>query len=358
MGRLLITLPFRRTAVMEELLVRCCLPRVREHCRQHGWSLLAICISDELDPDLHNTRTDTLPLCRVELDRCIRLSGGPSMLALLDRTTSLVGTLPPDSIPAAEYDKLLTYFHQAPSLAVRASGVAPTSVEEERAQRSKVPSAVALMRRWYRPAPQSRTQGTAGVKTEGDYCLATPADLLHQDVSVFSPQASADRVPDLQVRVLVRAFKMRCSHMHDSIRACASACASKGKPSQPARPKPQMNLLHPISPPPDRPPSIRPTLPVPALSAFPFPHPPLPPSLALPTPPSFPPSLLPSFPPSLLPSLALAAHALCSKGISAVGSLLVARCAPCALAGLHRRAHSASARYRARCAHWASDRRG
>lgn len=83
--RLIMCLPFKRSAAAEELLLRCCLPRVREHCRQRGWTLLPLGISDETDPDLLNTRPDTMYLCRRELDRCHWLSAGPSMLLLLDR---------------------------------------------------------------------------------------------------------------------------------------------------------------------------------------------------------------------------------------------------------------------------------
>ena len=49
-GRLIINVPFKRTAAVEELLVRCCLPRAREHCRRRGWSFLAISIGDEVHP--------------------------------------------------------------------------------------------------------------------------------------------------------------------------------------------------------------------------------------------------------------------------------------------------------------------
>jgi hypothetical protein len=83
--RLILCLPFKRNAAAEELLLRCCLPRAREHCRRCGWTLLAVSINDEVDPDLMNARPDTLLLCRLELDRCHRLSAGPSMLVLLDR---------------------------------------------------------------------------------------------------------------------------------------------------------------------------------------------------------------------------------------------------------------------------------
>ena len=83
--RLIMCLPFRRSAAAEELLLRCCLPRVRDYCRQRGWTLLPLGISDETDPDLLNARPDTMYLCRRELDRCHRLSAGPSMLTLLDR---------------------------------------------------------------------------------------------------------------------------------------------------------------------------------------------------------------------------------------------------------------------------------
>lgn len=180
-GRLIISLPFTRTAAVEELLVRCCLPRAREYCRQHGWSLLALCIADEVDPDLHNARPDTLRLCCLELDRCLRLSGGPGMLCVLDRTTQLVGPLPPASLPAAEYDKFLDYFHKITFTSTHTSPT-PAALDGQ--------PGTHLLRRWYR-----QTRNTASGKPDGDYSLVTPPELALPQDSIFAPDASAHHVP-------------------------------------------------------------------------------------------------------------------------------------------------------------------
>lgn len=185
--RLIISLPFKRTAAVEELLARCCLPRAREYCRQRGWSFLALCIADEVDPDLHNTRPDTLRLCQLEFDRCLRLSGGPSMLVLLDRSTQLVGPLPPTSLLAAEYRKFLDYFYHSTNLGAATSSVsAPSPANEHPGTR--------LLRRWYR-----QTVRTASGKLEGDYSLVTPPDLALPQDSIFAPgEASDNHLPQRQ----------------------------------------------------------------------------------------------------------------------------------------------------------------
>ena len=173
--RLITSLPFKRTAAFEELLVRCCLPRVREHCRARGWSLLAISITDEADPELANSGADTISLCLLELDRCLRLSGGPAVLAILDRSLILEKPLPPPSLTAAEYTKLLDYFQD--------KGDSDVSLQQ----------GGALLRKWYRQptlAGQRTPSGTKNGAWKEDYRLVTPADYLDARNSVFSPMAA------------------------------------------------------------------------------------------------------------------------------------------------------------------------
>jgi hypothetical protein len=177
MVRFIVSLPFKRTNAVEELLVRCCLPRVRQHCRRRGWSLLALCIADEVDPDFHNARPDTLHLCRLELDRCLRLSAGPVILAFLDRTTSLVGTLPPSSIPEAEFLKWSDY--------VAATSQPTTQATPTHVASSAMPEhpGTHLLQRWYR---QVRPTASGGLS--GDFYLITPPDLAPPVDSIFAPE--------------------------------------------------------------------------------------------------------------------------------------------------------------------------
>ena len=175
--------------------MRCCLPRAREHCRRRGWSLLAISISDEVDPDKQNARPDTLPTCFQELRRCLSVSAGPAMLTLLDRSTGLVGPLPPSSLPAVEYSKLLEYFHSAssnaPSMQALGSEAPAAAVPEHGGQLEQ--AGLRLLRRWYR-----QTRHTSTGKPDGDYVLLTPPDLARPEDSIFAPEASAQRLSQQQ----------------------------------------------------------------------------------------------------------------------------------------------------------------
>jgi hypothetical protein len=131
-----------------------------------------------------------VPLCMKELRRCLEVSAGPAMLVSLDRSTSLVRPLPPCSLPAVEYSKLLDYFHSA-------SGHGPSaSPPHSEASASAVPDEQAglrLLRRWYR-----QTRYTSTGKPDGDYVLLSPPDLASPEDSIFAPEATTQRLSQRQ----------------------------------------------------------------------------------------------------------------------------------------------------------------
>jgi hypothetical protein len=105
------------------------------------------------------------------------------MLVSLDRSTSLVRPLPPSSLPAVEYSKLLDYFHSAsrhggPSASPPHSEAPASAVPDEQA-------GLRLLRRWYR-----QTRYTSTGKADGDYVLLTPPDLASPEDSIFAPEAT------------------------------------------------------------------------------------------------------------------------------------------------------------------------
>jgi hypothetical protein len=168
---------------------RCAFPILREQCAKRGWRLIIIDPTSEADPS-QDPRPDTLAVLRRQLDLCIKVSGGPALLSILDHTRGLPMALPPSQIPEAEFATLRDWMHGDECLVAishkrlgRQAGIQEGEVSR-------------LLDKWYRQAEVSLTGDKRGpfcleVKKKERKCLSSALTSL----AVFWPQILVHSTP-------------------------------------------------------------------------------------------------------------------------------------------------------------------